>query len=52
LTTEPLVHTYDATLATLVQAGYVPGEDLFVANYDWRLPRHRTTALSMATSAA
>jgi hypothetical protein len=37
LATEPLNRTYDAMIATLEQAGYVQGEDLFVANYDWRL---------------
>jgi hypothetical protein len=34
---DPLVKTYDDTIQTLVNQGYVEGKDLFAAPYDWRL---------------
>lgn len=34
---DPLGHFYDDLLQTLDNAGYTPGEDLFAANYDWRV---------------
>jgi hypothetical protein len=34
---DPLVRTYDDLIKTLRAAGYEPNENLFVANYDWRL---------------
>ena len=38
LRVEPLGNTYDALIQTLKNAGYTEGKDLFVANYDWRMP--------------
>lgn len=36
---DPLAGLYDDVVATLINSGgYVEGETLFVANYDWRLP--------------
>jgi PKD repeat protein len=35
---DPLGHVYTDLIQTLKNAGYVEGEDLFVATYDWRLP--------------
>jgi hypothetical protein len=35
---DPLAHTYDDLIQTLRNAGYREGEDLFIVNYDWRLP--------------
>jgi uncharacterized repeat protein (TIGR01451 family) len=37
LVIDPLVHSYDDLIATLQNAGYKLGEDLFEAPYDWRL---------------
>jgi hypothetical protein len=34
---DPLEHVYDGLIETLTNAGYRPNEDLFVANYDWRV---------------
>jgi len=34
---DPLAGFYNDIIATLKSAGYVEGEDLFVANYDWRV---------------
>jgi hypothetical protein len=34
---DPLANTYTGLIKTLVNAGYHPGVDLFVANYDWRV---------------
>ena len=38
LAVDPLAHLYDDMIATLKNAGYVQGEDLFAGAYDWRLP--------------
>lgn len=38
LVIDPLIHSYDDLIATLENAGYKKGEDLFVVPYDWRLP--------------
>lgn len=38
LVLEPLTHSYDDLVQTLVNSGYVKDQDLFVANYDWRMP--------------
>lgn len=35
---DPILRVYDDLIKTLENAGYVQGKDLFVANYDWRLP--------------
>ncbi|TAK61157.1 MAG: T9SS type A sorting domain-containing protein [Bacteroidetes bacterium] len=35
---DPLAHAYDDLLQTLKNVGYVEGKDLFVVNYDWRVP--------------
>ena len=35
---DPLAHSYDDAIQTLVNAGYRINKDLFIANYDWRLP--------------
>lgn len=35
---DPLSGAYDNLIQTLKNVGYVEGEDLFVVNYDWRLP--------------
>ena len=35
---DPLSGAYDNVIKTLENVGYVQGEDLFVVNYDWRLP--------------
>lgn len=35
---DPLGRVYDDLIITLENLGYVKGKDLFVANYDWRLP--------------
>ncbi len=34
----PFVHEYDALINSLISAGYLPGMDLWVWNYDWRRP--------------
>jgi len=36
--TDPLAGAYDDLLQTLRNVGYVDGKDLFVVDYDWRLP--------------
>lgn len=33
---DPIFHTYDDLIATLVANGYVEGQDLFTFPYDWR----------------
>ena len=38
LALEPLTHSYDDIVATLKEVGYVEGETLFIANWDWRVP--------------
>src|SRR5581483_5781677 len=38
LQVDPLANTYDGLIQTLENAGYQMGVDLFVANYDWRMP--------------
>ncbi|MGH7898255.1 MAG: esterase/lipase family protein, partial [Candidatus Binatia bacterium] len=35
---DPLTRVYDDLIQTLENAGYVDGKNLFVVNYDWRLP--------------
>lgn len=35
---EPLTRSYDDLIQTLVNVGYVQGDDLFICNYDWRMP--------------
>lgn len=35
---DPILKVYDDLIQSLKNVGYVEGEDLFVANYDWRLP--------------
>ncbi len=35
---DPLARVYDDLIITLENLGYVKGKDLFIANYDWRLP--------------
>ncbi len=35
---DPLAHAYDDLIKTLENVGYVKGKDLFVVNYDWRVP--------------
>ncbi|HUN66663.1 MAG TPA: T9SS type A sorting domain-containing protein [Bacteroidota bacterium] len=35
---DPLAHAYDDLIQTLKNAGYVEGKDLFIVNYDWRIP--------------
>jgi hypothetical protein len=37
LAIDPLAHFYDDIIATLKNAGYVVGEDLFIGAYDWRM---------------
>jgi uncharacterized repeat protein (TIGR01451 family) len=37
LVIDPILRSYDDLIATLENAGYRRGEDLFVATYDWRL---------------
>lgn len=34
---DPLVGVYDDLIKTLLNAGYVEGQSLFVGNYDWRM---------------
>lgn len=36
LVIDPILHTYDDLIATLVANGYVEGEDLFTFPYEWR----------------
>ena len=38
LVVDPLGGFYDDIVLTFEALGYIQGEDLFVANYDWRLP--------------
>lgn len=38
LAVDPLAHLYDDLAATLQNAGYVLGKDLFMGAYDWRMP--------------
>lgn len=38
LVEDPHYHTYDDLIKTLENVGYKRNEDLFVVNYDWRLP--------------
>ncbi len=38
LVLEPLTNAYSNLVQSLVNVGYTPGVDLFVANWDWRLP--------------
>jgi hypothetical protein len=38
LQVDPLLHVYDDLIVTLTRAGYTRDQDLFVVNYDWRLP--------------
>ena len=38
LTIDPFAHVYDDLIQSLRDAGYVVGESLFIANYDWRMP--------------
>jgi hypothetical protein len=35
---DPLGRVYDDLIITLENLGYVKGKDLFIANYDWRIP--------------
>ena len=35
---DPFGRTYDDLVQTLTNAGYVPGQTLFLAPWDWRLP--------------
>ena len=35
---DPLARVYDDLIQTFVNLGYVKDKDLFVVNYDWRLP--------------
>jgi hypothetical protein len=35
---DPLLHVYDDLIQSLINAGYVRNRDLFVVNYDWRVP--------------
>jgi Tol biopolymer transport system component len=35
---DPLARAYDDLITTLENVGYVRDQDLFVVNYDWRLP--------------
>ncbi|MFN0128339.1 MAG: hypothetical protein ACKV19_16825 [Verrucomicrobiales bacterium] len=37
LTIDPFAHVYDDLVQSLKNAGYVEGENLFIANYDWRM---------------
>ena len=36
LVIDPILHTYDDLIATLIANGYVEGEDLFTFPYEWR----------------
>lgn len=38
LVLDPLLNTYQPLMTSLQQQGYVQGQDLFGAPYDWRLP--------------
>ncbi len=38
LQVDPLANVYDNLVQTLVNVGYTQGQDLFVANWDWRVP--------------
>lgn len=38
LTIDPIANFYDPLIKTLENVGYVKGQDLFGAAYDWRLP--------------
>lgn len=37
LAIDPFAHVYDDLIQSLKNAGYVEGESLFIANYDWRM---------------
>ena len=37
LVADPLAGTYNDVIQTLINIGYVQGQTLFVANYDWRI---------------
>src|SRR5687767_3306967 len=45
LQVDPVAGTYDDLIKTLDDVGYTPGEDFFVATYDWRLPVGPTDGL-------
>ena len=38
LQVDPLAHVYDDLIQSLKNVGYVEGQTLFVANWDWRVP--------------